>query len=157
MFSNVLKEVGQIHAIVHPGIGVKKGQQLRIGWAGVAGGKKIRKGLKHGDDGQGISNVVRHSCGNGKAAGVTGGGIPGDLFAGDELLDGGDIVGQVDGNPDLIQGGVQAGMIGLKGGSQQVDEIYFGNTVFAVEVIPEPATLSLVAVGGLILLALRRK
>ena len=46
---------------------------------------------------------------------------------------------------------------GTVGGEQQIDEINVGNTVLDVEPVPEPATFALASLGGLALLALRRK
>lgn len=56
-----------------------------------------------------------------------------------------------------IQSGGLNATYGSVGGEQQVDEINIGDTVFDVEPVPEPASMALAALGGLALLALKRK
>jgi hypothetical protein len=60
-------------------------------------------------------------------------------------------------NAIRIQSGSLNTTYGTVGGSQQVDEIHFGYTGADVECIPEPAIMALAGLGGLALLALRRK
>jgi hypothetical protein len=56
-----------------------------------------------------------------------------------------------------IQSGSLNTSYGTVGGEQQVDEINIGDTVADVEPVPEPGSMALGALGGLALLALRRK
>ena len=56
-----------------------------------------------------------------------------------------------------IQSGNLNPTFGSVGGAQQVDEINFGYTPLDVEAVPEPASMALVALSGLALLALKRK
>ena len=56
-----------------------------------------------------------------------------------------------------IQAGGYNATYGTVGGAEEVDEINIGDTMVDVEPVPEPASLSLAALGGLALLALKRK
>jgi hypothetical protein len=60
-------------------------------------------------------------------------------------------------NAIRIQSGGLNATYGTVGGAQQVDEFNIGYSPSDVEVVPEPATLALASLGGLALLALRRK
>jgi hypothetical protein len=60
-------------------------------------------------------------------------------------------------NAIRIQGGGFNATYGTLPGEETVDEINFGDTAADVEPVPEPASMTLAALGGLALLALRRK
>jgi hypothetical protein len=60
-------------------------------------------------------------------------------------------------NAIRIQGGGYNVTYGALPGEEAVDEINFGDTMADVEPVPEPASMALAALGGLALLALRRR
>ena len=60
-------------------------------------------------------------------------------------------------NAIRIQGGGYNATYGTLPGEETVDEINIGDTMADVEPIPEPASMGLAALGGLVLLALKRK